>query len=45
MLAYCQQQRGKVKYVIVFKVDRFARRAEDHLAMKSLLIKLTHVHF
>jgi site-specific DNA recombinase len=39
MIKYCQDHRGEIKYVIVFKVDRFARRAEDHLMLKALLMK------
>jgi site-specific DNA recombinase len=40
MLKYCQQNKGTVKYVLVYKVDRFARRAEDHLTLKAMLLKL-----
>ncbi len=40
MLRYCQQNKGRIKYVLVYKVDRFARRAEDHLALKAMLMKL-----
>lgn len=40
MIKYCQEQKGRIKYVIVYKVDRFARRTEDHLTLKSLLMKL-----
>lgn len=40
MIRYCQENKGSVRYVIVWKVDRFARRAEDHLAVKALLLKL-----
>lgn len=40
MLRYCQQNKGKVKAVLVYKVDRFARRAEDHLTLKAMLMKL-----
>lgn len=40
MLDYCKNSKGEVKYVIVWKVDRFARRAEDHLTLRAILIKL-----
>ncbi len=40
MLEYCQKSRGSVRYVIVWKVDRFARRAEDHLMLRALLAKM-----
>lgn len=40
MLAYCKEHKDRVKYVIVWKVDRFARRAEDHLAMRAVLAKM-----
>jgi site-specific DNA recombinase len=39
MLNYCRSNKGGVDAVIVWKVDRFARRAEDHLALKAVLIK------
>ncbi|MFI5240798.1 MAG: recombinase family protein [Candidatus Saccharimonadia bacterium] len=40
MIKFCQDNRGKIKYAIVFKVDRFARRAEDHLTLKAMLMQL-----
>lgn len=40
MIEYCQNNRGLIKYVIVYKVDRFARRAEDHLMLRGMLMQL-----
>lgn len=40
MLNYCKENRENIQYVIVWKVDRFARRTEDHLMLKAILIKL-----
>lgn len=40
LIEYCKTNKGKLRYVIVWKVDRFARRTEDHLALKALLLKL-----
>jgi site-specific DNA recombinase len=39
LLNYCRTNKGSVDALIVWKVDRFARRAEDHLMLKALLIK------
>lgn len=39
MLAYCQAHKGDIDALIVWKIDRFARRTEDHLALRTLLAK------
>src|SRR5437868_4886173 len=39
LLNYCRTHKGEVDALIVWKVDRFARRAEDHLTLKALLVK------
>src|SRR5690349_11555904 len=39
MIAYCQQNKGTIDALIVWKIDRFARRTEDHLALRTLLAK------
>ncbi len=39
LLNFCRTNKGSVDALIVWKVDRFARRAEDHLTLKALLIK------
>ena len=39
LLNFCRTHKGDVDTLIVWKVDRFARRAEDHLTLKALLIK------
>lgn len=40
MLDYCTKNRGKLKYLIVWKLDRFARNAEDHMVLKAALKKV-----
>ena len=40
LLSFCRMHKGEVDTLIVWKVDRFARRAEDHLALRAMLIKL-----
>ena len=40
MIKYCQENKGRLKYVLVWKVDRFARRTEDHVTLRALLLKL-----
>lgn len=39
MLKYCAQNRGKVTYCIVWKVDRLARKSEHHHIIKAQLAK------
>jgi site-specific DNA recombinase len=36
---YCRQNKGKIAAFVVLKVDRFARNAEDHFAVKATLMK------
>ena len=38
-LDYCRKNKGKVSAFIVWKVDRFARNAMDHYALKAQLLK------
>lgn len=40
MLDYCQKNKGQTKNLIIFKVDRLARQAEDHLIIKAALKKV-----
>lgn len=40
LLDYCKKNKGSVDALIVWKVDRFARRAEDHLTLKTYLTRL-----
>lgn len=40
MIRYCQLAKARIKYIIVYKLDRFARNAEDHLTLKSMFLKL-----
>ena len=39
MLNYCRDNKGNVDNLIVWKVDRFARKAEDHLTLRAMLMK------
>ena len=38
-LEYCRLNKGKIDAFVVWKVDRFARNAEDHFAVRKLLIE------
>jgi DNA invertase Pin-like site-specific DNA recombinase len=40
LLKYCTENKGKVSHLIVWKLDRFARKAQDHLALKAVLSKV-----
>ena len=40
MLSYCRQHRGRVHFLVVYMLDRFARNQYDHHALKALLQKL-----
>jgi site-specific DNA recombinase len=37
LLAYCRDNPGKVQYIVVYDVTRFARNAKDHLELRELL--------
>ena len=39
MLDYCTKNKNKIGKCIVWKLDRFARNADDHLTIRSLLYK------
>lgn len=39
MLEYCRQNKGKIEYCIVWKLDRFARNSDDHVLLRSILRK------
>lgn len=39
MLAYVKNNKNKIDYCIVWKVDRLARRSEYHHAIKAILLK------
>ena len=39
MLRYCADRKNKVQNVIVWKLDRLARKTEDHLALTSMFAK------
>jgi site-specific DNA recombinase len=39
MLTYCADNKGKIDYLVVYKLDRFSRRTEDHFMIKAMLIK------
>ena len=36
-LAYCRENKGKVKWLVVYAVSRFARNSHDHLATRAFL--------
>ncbi len=38
-MEYCRHHKGKVDAFVVWKVDRFARNAEDHFAVRKLLLE------
>lgn len=40
LIRFCQKNKGSISTLIVWKVDRFARNAEDHLVVKATLKKL-----
>lgn len=37
-IEFCRKNKGKMEFFLVWKVDRFARNAEDHFAVKRLLL-------
>lgn len=37
MIDYCRKNKGEIKAVIVYKVDRFSRNQEDHHTIKGVL--------
>jgi DNA invertase Pin-like site-specific DNA recombinase len=38
-MEYCRYHKGRVDAFVVWKVDRFARNAEDHFAVRKLLLE------
>ena len=38
-MEYCRHHKGSVEVFVVWKVDRFARNAEDHFAVRKLLLE------
>jgi site-specific DNA recombinase len=40
MLEYCRANKNKVGHLVVYKIDRFARSVEDHMALQVLLKKM-----
>jgi site-specific DNA recombinase len=39
-LTYCRENKGRVQWLVVYAVSRFARSSHDHLATRALLCKL-----
>jgi len=37
LLTYCRQNKGRIQYVVVYSVNRFARNNEDHVVTKAVL--------
>src|SRR6266851_5544821 len=40
LLEFCQKHKGEIHTLVVWKVDRFSRRTEDHMAIKAALKKV-----
>ena len=40
MLEYCTKNRKDIGFVVVYKIDRFSRKVEDHAALKAILKSL-----
>lgn len=40
LLQYCTQNKKTIGHLVVYKVDRFSRRVEDHAALRAMLKKL-----
>lgn len=40
MLQFCTKNRKEVRCVVVYKLDRFSRKVEDHTALRAVLSKL-----
>lgn len=39
-VAFCSDKKQRVDFFIVYKLDRFARNADDHLALRAMLKKV-----
>ncbi len=39
-IAYCATKKNRVDYFVVYKLDRFSRRTEDHLTIRAVLHKV-----
>jgi site-specific DNA recombinase len=40
LLSYCRTNKGRVQFVVVYNITRFARNAHDHLVIRALLLHL-----
>src|SRR5262245_26637441 len=40
LLNYCRKNKGRVSFVVVFNITRFAREKFDHFALRALLKSL-----
>ena len=40
MLEYCRKNKNTIGHLAVYKIDRFARSVQDHMALQALLIKM-----
>ena len=40
MLEYCRENKDTVGHLVVYKIDRFARSVQDHMAIQALLMKM-----
>lgn len=39
MLDYCKKTKGKINYLVVYQLSRFARQSNDHHSIRALLLK------
>ncbi|MCP4200934.1 MAG: recombinase family protein [bacterium] len=37
LLAYCREKKGRIDFVVVYAINRFARDAQQHLALRICL--------
>ncbi len=40
MLGYCKKNKGRIKYVVVYNLQRFSRNVEDHHTIRGILLGL-----
>src|SRR4051794_27412983 len=40
LLSFCRTNKGRVQFVVVYNVTRFARNTHDHVVVRALLLRL-----
>jgi site-specific DNA recombinase len=40
LLSYCREHKGRVQFVVVYNISRFARNTHDHVVIRALLRRL-----